>query len=162
MTHDATAIPTLADAQRPVDDACPPLERIALVLGSAVVGAGIGFVVTMTTGLIEPRTAAIYGAPIYLIALYLAFGGYRDATDIGGWRAIAPTLLFSAVALWPAAVLLSPEVGPPVWPVTVALLLSVCVLTESAHTHSVFRSSWLILVTTILAANQAIQDLLGP
>lgn len=162
MTHDTTAIPTLVEAQRPVDDACPPLERIALALGSAVIGAGIGFVVTVTTGLVDPQTAAVYGAPVYLITLYLGYGGYRDATDVGGWRVIAPTLLFSAVALWPAAVLLSPEVGPPVWPVTVALLLALCVMTEFPCTHNVYRSSWLILFVAILATNQAIQDLLGP
>ena len=29
----------------------------------AVIGAGIGFVVTVTTGLVDPQTAAVYGAP---------------------------------------------------------------------------------------------------
>lgn len=161
MSVEAPTIPALPDAPLAVDDKCSPLDRIAIVLGGSAAGAGLGFIATMTTGVLDPHAAAIYGAPIYVVSLYLAYGGWRDAAELGRWRSAAPALLFIAVSAWPAAVLLSPEVAPPVWPVTVLVLSAISVLTESARTHSVFRSSWLISLTTILAANQATQALLG-
>ena len=75
---------------------------------------------------------------------------------------LVAAFLFGAVALWPAAVLLAPQSAPPLWPISVLALLSVCVLIESPRSHSVFRSSWLIVLTTILAANQAMEALVGP
>lgn len=161
MSLEVPAIPVLIDAPQAVDDSCSPFDRIAIVLGGAALGAGIGFAITMTVGVLDPTRSALYGAPIYLVALYLAYGGWRDEADLGTLRAIPPAFLLAAVAVWPVTVLLSPGSAPPLWPLTVLGLSAVRVLTESSRSHSVFRSSWLIVFTTILAANQAMQALVG-
>ncbi|WP_395644958.1 hypothetical protein [Terricaulis sp.] len=144
-----------------VDDRCTLFDRVSIVLGGTALGAGVGFFITMTTGALEPRTAALYGAPVYLFALYLAYGGARDAADIGRVRAVLPALLLLAVSAWPAAILLTPLDAPPVWSMAVVSLLALTVVTESSRTHSVFRSSWLIVLTAILSAQQALQAALG-
>lgn len=152
---------TQADLPAAVDDRCSFIDRVGIVLGGIALGAGLGFFITMTTGVLEPRTAAMYGAPVYLLALYLAYGGARDAADIGRWRSFLPGLLMLAVSAWPAAVLLTPLDAPPVWSMAVVALLALTVVTESSRTHSVFRSSWLIVLTAILSAQQALQAALG-
>lgn len=144
-----------------VDDRCSLFDRFSIVLGGIALGAGLGFFITMTTGVLPVRTVLTYGAPVYLLALYLAFGAARDASDIGKWRGLLPTWLLISIAFWPAAVFVTPLDAPPVWSFVVVTLLALTVVMESSRTHSVFRSSWLIVLTAILSAQQALQAALG-
>src|SRR5690242_9190095 len=112
MAYDATAFDAefadvdfgdVAETKRP--SGFRPLERVAIVLGAAAIGAGIGVALTLGLGRLDAWMVAACAAPVFMAAVYLTFEGLRESITTKEWAAAGLILvLLAGLTAWPLAV----------------------------------------------------------
>ena len=127
MAYDSTtfvAKPSLFAAARaqyssfPVrsDDDFHRAERIVVVAGASLLGALIGAASAIVSGQIAPWMMLVWGAPVYVLALYFAVATLHDGLERNALGcAIAATMHVAALFAWPLVALVHPTMSLPFW-----------------------------------------------
>lgn len=151
-------------AGTPPVDATPfhALDRVAIVLGSTMLGAVAGVIITIALGPQPPLLVAQYAAPALLIGLYLAYAECRETNARRTWIGMpCAWLLLLALPAWPALILIAPEFSETLIRPIAFTMLSACVLLAAGESHEVYRSSVIALLTAALASNQELLVIMG-
>lgn len=91
-------------------------ERVVVVAGASLVGALLGAALALTTGQVAPWMMLLWGAPVYVLALYFAVATLHDGINRNFWGcAIATTLHVASLFAWPLVALLHPTMNLPFW-----------------------------------------------
>ena len=151
-------------AGAPAIEAMPirAIDRVAIVLGSTMLGAVAGVVITIALGPQPPLLVAQYAAPALLIGLYLAYAECRETSARRTWIGMpCAWLLLLALPAWPAFILIAPAYSETLIKPIAFTMLSACVLLAAGDSQDVYRSSVIALLTAALATNQELLVIMG-
>jgi hypothetical protein len=169
MAYDSARIvvadASLIDTQEPAPAAgFHRLERIALLLGGAGIGAMAGFALAMALGYQDVLLVAAIAAPLLALALHLTSLTLTEAIQLRAYGCASATVLHAAALLaWPMTALLTP-LSPLTFWVAPAVAASALIMFASCwqgQARAVYRLSVQALLVGAVAAHQGLMLVMG-